>query len=166
MTYQDIITNARTCIGPYCKACPVCNGKACGAQMPGPGAKGVGDTAIRNYDAWKRIRINMDTISENVTPDTTLDFFGHTMKYPFFAGPVGAVKLHYGDSLDDVAYNDILVSACADAGIAAFTGDGTNPAQSERRLWNSYCQALGCQHAQGKIRSGEILGMLCSSHGY
>lgn len=131
MTYQDIITNARTCIGPYCKACPVCNGKACGAQMPGPGAKGVGDTAIRNYDAWKRIRINMDTISENVTPDTTLDFFGHTMKYPFFAGPVGAVKLHYGDSLDDVAYNDILVSACADAGIAAFTGDGTNPAVME-----------------------------------
>ncbi len=97
MTYQEILANARTCIGPYCKACPQCNGKACGAQMPGPGAKG----------------------------------FGHTMKYPFFAGPVGAVKLHYGDKLDDVAYNDILVSACADAGIAAFTGDGTNPAVME-----------------------------------
>lgn len=131
MTYQDILTNARTCIGPYCKACPTCNGKACGAQMPGPGAKGVGDTAIRNYDAWKKIRINMDTISENVTPDTSFEFFGHTLKYPFFAGPVGAVKLHYGDKLDDVAYNDILVSACADAGIAAFTGDGTNPAVME-----------------------------------
>ena len=62
MNYQDILTNARTCIGPYCKACPVCNGRACGAQMPGPGAKGVGDTAIRNYDAWKRIRINMDDL--------------------------------------------------------------------------------------------------------
>ena len=37
MNYQDILTNARTCIGPYCKACPVCNGRACGAQMPGPG---------------------------------------------------------------------------------------------------------------------------------
>ena len=49
MTYQEILANARTCIGPYCKACPQCNGKACGAQMPGPGAKGVGDTAIRNY---------------------------------------------------------------------------------------------------------------------
>lgn len=131
MTYQEILANARTCIGPYCKACPQCNGKACGAQMPGPGAKGVGDTAIRNYDAWKKIRINLDTISENVVPDTSMDFFGHTMKYPFFAGPVGAVKLHYGDKLDDVAYNDILVSACADAGIAAFTGDGTNPAVME-----------------------------------
>ena len=131
MTYQELLNNARTCIGPHCKACPVCNGKACGATMPGPGAKGVGDTAIRNYDAWKRIRINMDTINANVQPDTTMDFFGHTMKYPFFAGPVGAVKLHYGDKLDDVAYNDILVSACADAGIAAFTGDGTNPAVME-----------------------------------
>lgn len=131
MTYQEILANARTCIGPYCKACPQCNGKACGAQMPGPGAKGVGDTAIRNYEAWKKIRINLDTISENVVPDTSMDFFGHTMKYPFFAGPVGAVKLHYGDKLDDVAYNDILVSACADAGIAAFTGDGTNPAVME-----------------------------------
>ena len=76
MTFQEILTNARTCIGPHCKACPVCNGKACGATMPGPGAKGIGDTAIRNYDAWRRIRINMDTISENVTPDTSLDFFG------------------------------------------------------------------------------------------
>ena len=57
--------------------------------------------------------------------------FGKEFKYPFFAGPVGAVNLHYGDSLDDVAYNDILVSACADAGIAAFTGDGTNPGVME-----------------------------------
>ena len=29
-------------------ACPVCNGVACKNQIPGPGAKGVGDTAIRN----------------------------------------------------------------------------------------------------------------------
>ena len=49
------------------------------------------------------------------------------MNDPIFAGPVGAVQLHYGDCLDDVAYNDILVSACAKNGIAAFTGDGTDP---------------------------------------
>lgn len=41
-----------------------------------------------------------------------------------FAGPVGAVNMHYGDSLNDVSYNDILVSSCAEFGIAAFTGDG------------------------------------------
>ena len=36
--------------------------------------------------------------------------------------------MHYGDKYNDLEYNDILVSACAGAGIAAFTGDGVNPA--------------------------------------
>lgn len=58
--------------------------------------------------------------------DTTFQMFGKTYRYPFFAGPVGAVQLHYGTELTDLTYNDILVSACADCGIAAFTGDGTN----------------------------------------
>ena len=49
MNYADVLNNARQCIGQYCKACPVCNGVACKNQIPGPGAKGVGDTAIRNY---------------------------------------------------------------------------------------------------------------------
>ena len=127
MTYQELLEAARSSMGPHCKACPVCNGKACGNQIPGPGAKGTGDVAIRNYEAWQKIRVNMNTIAENREPDTTFDFFGHTMRYPVFAGPVGAVNLHYGDKLDDIAYNDILVSACAENGIAAFTGDGTNP---------------------------------------
>ena len=131
MDYQEMLSNARGNIGPYCKACPVCNGKACGSQVPGPGAKGIGDVAIRNYEAWKKIRVNMDTIAENRTPDTSLTLFGKTFRYPVFAGPVGAVKLHYGDRLNDTEYNDILVSACADAGIAAFTGDGTDPAVME-----------------------------------
>lgn len=126
MTYKEVLDNARTCSGPHCKVCPVCNGKACGSTMPGPGAKGVGDVAVRNYEAWKKIRINMNTIAENREPDTTFEFFGKTLKYPVFAGPVGAVNLHYGDKLNDVQYNDILVRACREAGIAAFTGDGTN----------------------------------------
>lgn len=131
MNYSECIENARQRIGNYCKACPECNGRACRNQIPGPGAKGAGDTAIRNYDKWKEIRLNMDTIVPNHPVDTSISLFGKEFKYPFFAGPVGAVNLHYGDSLDDVAYNDILVSACADAGIAAFTGDGTNPGVME-----------------------------------
>lgn len=127
MNYTECIENARPRLGKYCKACPECNGRACKNQMPGPGAKGIGDTAIRNYDKWKEIRVNMDTIAENKPVDTSLSLFGRTFKYPIFAGPVGAVQLHYGDCLDDVAYNDILVSACAKNGIAAFTGDGTDP---------------------------------------
>ena len=127
MTYQEILENARKDIGKYCKACPVCNGRACGNQIPGPGAKGAGDTAVRNYNKWQEIRVNMDTFCENKPIDTTLELFGQTFAYPFFAGPVGAVNLHYSDKYDDISYNKTLVSTCADAGIAAFTGDGTNP---------------------------------------
>ena len=128
MTYQEILENARTCIGNYCKACPVCNGRACKNQVPGPGAKGVGDTAIRNYDKWQEIRVNMDTLCAGEPVDTGLGLFGKSFRYPIFAGPVGAVNLHYGEKYNDESYNEVLVSACAEAGIAAFTGDGTNPA--------------------------------------
>lgn len=127
MNYNEILKEARTCIGAYCKACPVCNGVACKNQIPGPGAKGVGDTAIRNYQKWQEIRVNMDTLCENGPVDTSLELFGKTFKYPFFAGPVGALNLHYSDKYDDMAYNNLLVDSCAKAGIAAFTGDGTNP---------------------------------------
>ena len=126
LNYAECIEQARGRIGNYCKACVECNGRACRNQMPGPGAKGIGDTAMRNYDKWKEIRVQMDTIVENAPVDTSLKLFGKEFKYPFFAGPVGAVNLHYGDCLNDISYNDILVSSCAECGIAAFTGDGTD----------------------------------------
>ena len=47
MNYNEVLANARENIGKLCKACPVCNGLACRNTVPGPGAKGVGDTAIR-----------------------------------------------------------------------------------------------------------------------
>ena len=131
MTYQEILANARTCSGPHCKACPVCNGLACKNTMPGPGAKGIGTGAIRNYQKWQELCVNMDTICENKPVDTAAHLFGREFVLPVFAAPVGAMQLHYGDKYNDLEYNDILVSACAQAGIAAFTGDGTNPAVVE-----------------------------------
>ena len=61
MNYSECIENARTRIGNYCKACPECNGRACKNQMPGPGAKGVGDSGIflckiRNCCIYRRWR--------------------------------------------------------------------------------------------------------------
>lgn len=127
MTQQEVLEQARTCLGKYCKGCAVCNGRACRGQIPGPGAKGEGMVAVRNYDAWRDICVEMDTICENRPVDTGCELFGKTFAYPFFAGPVGAVNLHYGEKYSDASYNDVLVSACAKAGIAAFTGDGVNP---------------------------------------
>ena len=144
MTYPEVLASARECLSPNCKACPVCNGKACGNHIPGPGAKGVGDTAIRNFEKWQDIRVNMDTICPGGSPDTTLELFGKHFRYPFFAGPVGAVTMHYSDKYDDMAYNNILVKACAENGIAAFTGDGMDP-----RVMQVACQAIAAAGGMG-----------------
>ena len=130
MNYNEVIEMARPKLGKYCKGCPVCNGRACGNKIPGPGSKGFGDTAIRNYEAWRDIRVNMDCLVEAGEVDTSLELFGRTYKYPFFAGPVGAVQMHYGTEYTDMTYNEVLVDACAQGGIMAFTGDGTNPDQT------------------------------------
>ena len=95
MDYSEILKNARECSGPYCKACPVCNGLACRTQVPGPGGKGTAATMLRNYQKWQEVCINMDTICENTPIDTTFTMFGRTFAAPIFAAPVGAMKLHY-----------------------------------------------------------------------
>ena len=126
MDWQEALANARGNMGP-CKACQVCDGRACKNTIPGPGAKGRGDVAIRNYACWQDVRVNMDTLHEAAEVSTELELFGRTFALPVFAGPVGAVKLHYGDRFTDAEYNDVLVPASAQAGIAAFVGDGVDP---------------------------------------
>lgn len=144
MTYQEVLEQARGAMGPYCKACPVCNGLACRNTVPGPGAKGIGTGFIRNYQKWQELCVNMDTICENKPVDTSFTLFGRTVDLPVFAAPVGAMTLHYGDKYNDLAYNDILVAACAEAGIAAFTGDGTNP-----EVFTAAAAAIGANGGKG-----------------
>ncbi len=127
MNYKEVLDKSRPLVGDVCKSCYVCDGKACKNQIPGPGAKGSGLGAIRNYEAWQNIFLNMDTIVENVKVDTTFKVFGKEFKYPIFASPVGAVKNHYGELFDDIQYNSVLINACAKEGILGFTGDGINP---------------------------------------
>ncbi|MCI6639556.1 MAG: alpha-hydroxy-acid oxidizing protein [Pygmaiobacter massiliensis] len=144
MDFKQVTEAARPRLGSVCKGCVVCNGKACSNQIPGPGAKGLGDTAIRNFEAWSRIRVNMDTLFADEGCDTTCSLFGRTFRLPLFAGPVGAVQLHYGDTYTDESYNQALVLGCAQSGIAAFTGDGTNP-----NVMQSACRAIGQQEGCG-----------------
>ena len=127
MELSEMLSAARDQLGPHCKACPVCDGRACGSTMPGPGCKAPGNAAARNYAKWQEICVNMDTICENVTPDTSFDMFGHRFRAPLFIAPLGAVNMHYGEKYNDIAYNRLLIPACAEYGTAAFTGDGVDP---------------------------------------
>lgn len=136
MTYEEVRKAAQGQMGP-CKACPVCNGLACGKTIPGPGSKGSGTVFARNYQAWQEILLNMDTISQNITPDTKFAMFGREFSYPIFAAPIGAMKNHYGNKLTEAEYVDPLVKGCLEAGIAAFTGDGV-----QEFVFSDPCRAI------------------------
>lgn len=83
MNVNEIREKSRKVIGTYCKSCPVCNGKACSNKIPGPGAKGTGTVAIKNYDAWQKIEVKMDTLAENKEIDTTFEMFGKHLSILF-----------------------------------------------------------------------------------
>lgn len=127
MTYAEVHAAADGQLGPYCKNCPVCNGKACGNSIPGPGSKFPGNTAERNYEKWQEITVNMDTLNPNCCPDTSFEMFGHVFKAPVFVAPLGALPTHYGPKYQEADYNALMVKAAAEYGLMGFTGDGTNP---------------------------------------
>ena len=130
-------------MGNLCKLCKVCDGRACRNTIPGPGAKGTGDVAIRNFDKWRDIRVNMDTLVEKKQVSTDFELFGRSFSAPIFAGPIGAVRMHYSDEYDDRSFNKVLIKACNEAGIAAFTGDGMDDDQMV-----SGCEAV--KEAEGR----------------
>lgn len=124
MDYFDVLSAAKQRIGNKCKVCFECNGVACRGQVPGMGGKGSGNGFIRNFEKLKDVKINMDTLYEAEEIDAGLEIFGRSFKYPFFAAPIGGVKVNYGDFHDDTTYSEAVVKGCAEAGTAAFTGDG------------------------------------------
>ena len=71
MTLDEIWARARTLMAPNCRACPVCNGKACRGEVPGAGAMGDGSSWTVCTEFLERVKVRMDTIHEPWTPDTT-----------------------------------------------------------------------------------------------
>jgi isopentenyl diphosphate isomerase/L-lactate dehydrogenase-like FMN-dependent dehydrogenase len=124
MDYREVLENARPKVSPKCRVCRECNGVACRGEIPGMGGKGTGSSFIRNYEKISEIKLNMDTIYDYKEVDTSIELFGKNFKAPVFAAPIGAVKIQYGDSLDDESYSRAIVQGCKNGGGAGFTADG------------------------------------------
>ena len=127
MNYSELAASARGNIGPYCKACPVCDGRGCRGQIPGPGAKGSGTVAMRNYEAWQHVLLNMDTLHPYFEASTGVNVLGRDLALPVMIGPVGDVQRHYGKKYNTVSYNGCILEAANGFGTLAWTGDGLDP---------------------------------------
>lgn len=126
MNYAEVMENAKKNIGPNCKVCPVCNGLGCGNTLPGPGSKAPGNGANDNFNAWHKIKLNMDTIVANTEISTTVDFFGRELAFPLVTGPIGSIRLQYNPTDDVRDFNEKCMAACETRGIMHFYSSGLN----------------------------------------
>ena len=131
MNYTDLLENARRRIGPNCSVCPVCNGLACGNTMPGPGSKAPGNGAYDNYSAWRRIRLNMDTIVPAAPIDPSTELFGRTFSFPLMTAPIGSIQKQFNPTDDVADFNEQCMAACETRGIMHAYGNGL-----EQRIWD------------------------------
>ena len=123
MTLKEVKEKAKGRLG-YCVSCEVCDGRACKNTIPGPGAKGTGEVSTKNYEAWQKIDLEMDSLVGGGAIDTTFEVFGKKFELPVFAGPIGNIRDNYSKMYKEETYSQILVSGCKEAGICAWTGDG------------------------------------------
>ena len=140
MDYKEVLANARKIEGLSCKACPECNGLACGNTMPGPGSKAPGNGANDNWKAWKSIKVNMDVIAPSTAVDMSLTLLGREFKLPIVTGPVGSIKWQYHPDSNVADYNKAIILACEKYGAAASFGDGIDPAVVPETM------AFGAEH--------------------
>ena len=126
MTYAEILEQARKALAPRCKVCPVCNGRACAGVMPGPGGKGTGATAQRNFSYLaEHVKVEQRVLRAPFETDCTLELAGKQFATPIFAAPIGLIEGNYASHLTERTYAEAVVTGTQQAGSVAFTGGGS-----------------------------------------
>ena len=121
---KDIRDNARKMMQPFCKVCPICNGKACAGQVPGMGGLGSGTTFISNVEALAKIKFNMRLIHDVIEPDTSVRVLGKNLALPILAAPIGGVSFNMGGAVSEEDYILAIINGCKAKGIIGCSGDG------------------------------------------
>ena len=124
MTYQEIVTRAREVMGPNCRVCPVCDGRACRGEVPGVGGLGSGSSFTVCRPFFDSVKVMMDVVYESGELDTSLELFGERWPFPFFMAPLGGMGLNYNSYLSEEDWSRMSVGGMAVCGSLAFTPDG------------------------------------------
>lgn len=128
--YAQYLDVARKIMKPSCYVCKICNGVACAGRHTNlleMGAKGNNGGFINSYNALQKIRIVLDVIHDDYSPDTSTEIFGRQFDLPVFASPIAKILTGYTyDSPffnNNGAYADALVNGAYEAGGLAWLGD-------------------------------------------
>lgn len=93
----------------------------------GPGSKKPGNVANDNYNAWRKIKLNMDAIVPNTPIDTSVELFGRRLALPLVSGPIDSIRMQYNPTDDIRDFNEKCFAACESRGLLHFYSSGIQP---------------------------------------
>lgn len=112
---RELRERARERMKPWCRVCPVCDGRVCSGEVPGMGGIGSGVSFRNNVSALAAHTLNMRVLHEASDPDTSLSLWGARYSLPVFSAPFGALATNLGGSMTDEEYTERLAAGCARA---------------------------------------------------
>jgi 4-hydroxymandelate oxidase len=127
MNLAELSDKAREKLKGYCRACPVCNGRACAGEVPGMGGVGTGSAFLANLEALSRYRFNMRTIHDVKVPDTSFELWGEKLSMPILAAPMTGVSYNMGGKISEEGFITEIVAGSLMAGSLGMSGDGADP---------------------------------------
>src|SRR5208282_1314419 len=137
MNLTELRESAREKLKGYCRVCPVCNGRICAGEVPGMGGTGSGSSFFANVEALAGRRLNMRTIHEVKTVDTSIDLWGNKLSVPVLAAPLTGTTYNMGGKITEGEFIEAIISGSLLAGTHGMTGDAADPA-----LWDSGIRAI------------------------
>ncbi len=127
MNMKEIREKAREKLKHHCRVCPVCDGRACAGEVPGMGGVGTGAAFKENVRALERWKLNMRTLHEVRTPDTSWKLWGTDLKAPVMGAPMAGGFYNLGGALAEEELAEALHAGCRAAGSLGWSGDGADP---------------------------------------
>lgn len=144
MDYKTLRQTAREQLKGFCRVCPVCDGRACAGEAPGMGGMGTGSSFAANMQALAAWRLNMRTLHDVKTADTTVSLFGRELSMPILAAPMTGVLYNMGGKLSEAAFIRTIIDGAAAAGTLGMCGDGADPA-----MYGSGVEAIAARDGHG-----------------
>ncbi|NVM35735.1 MAG: alpha-hydroxy-acid oxidizing protein [Candidatus Lokiarchaeota archaeon] len=130
-TLEDVRNIARDKLKGICGVYKDCDGdprRLCQGQNYGRtlgiGGIGSGVSFNNNFLALRKYKLKMKLIEEDLTPDTSYDFFGRELSMPIMAASVAGVNSFGGEEIiTEIDFCRSVVFGCRDAGTLGWRGD-------------------------------------------
>jgi isopentenyl diphosphate isomerase/L-lactate dehydrogenase-like FMN-dependent dehydrogenase len=91
------------------------------------GGVGTGSAFGENLEALAKRRLNMKTIHDVKTADTSFPLWGDTLVMPVLGAPLTGVSYNMGGQMSESEFSEMLIGGALLAGTIGMIGDGADP---------------------------------------